>query len=161
MPVKTRRGLALFRDVIGGLLASLPIQTPPLDRSETEGAADHELLDLGGAFDDAVHPQPAQHPLYRPVLEQAGAAENLQAAVCDLVGTLRVVVLNDGSVGSRVFPLVDCGGEVLGEPPHRLDVDLAAGQRERHGLVAADRGAEGGPVPRMVDGLVKAVFGQP
>ena len=104
-----------------------------------------------------------QQVLDRALTHEAHAAEDLQAAIDDGVGLLGRVVLGDGGIAhdrQRIAFGVHPPREVVDEPAHRFDIDLAAGKREGDSLIARERLPEGRARLGMVDCRIEGPLGQ-
>src|SRR4051812_1876173 len=113
------------------------------DAQAADRPADHELLDLLGAFEDVVDLRVAVHALDGVLTRVPVAAVDLDGALGDPHGDASGLELRLRALGIGVAAVA---GEPRGAPdeqPRRVDLGDHVGEHERDRLVLDDRLAEG------------------
>ena len=124
----------VHRDLVG-----LAGQRPELLRVVE---VDHARQTQHASFHDADGPEVAVPPLDRVLLDEAVAAEQLDAVEADLHALVGAQLAGEGDLAGEVLAGRGAGGGLVGQQPHRLQLDRDVGDHERHRLAVGDRLAE-------------------
>ena len=89
-----------------------------------------------------IGPEVAVPPLHRVLLDEAVATEQLDAVEADLHALVGAGLAGQRDLLGEVLARGGAAGGLVGQQPHRLQLDRDVGDHERHRLAVRDRLAE-------------------